>query len=98
MASYADLRPKILGSLFSVTLFPLPRFTTPHHKEGFELFLDTIVAMEEVWVVTAWQTVQWMRAPATTDTVHDFKPFQCDYKVTTAQGENICPMLKIYLC
>jgi len=55
-------------------------FTTPHHKEGFELFLDTIVAMEEVWVVTAWQTVQWMRAPATTDTVHDFKPFQCDYK------------------
>ena len=67
------------------------RFTTPHHKEGFELFLDTIVAMEEVWVVTAWQTVQWMRAPATTDTVHDFKPFQCDYKVTTATagGGNI---------
>ena len=73
--------------MFSVTLFPLPRFTTPHHKEGFELFLDTIVAMEEVWVVTAWQTVQWMRAPATTDTVHDFKPFQCDYKVTAAQGK-----------
>ena len=91
MASYVDLRPKILGSLFSVTLFPLPRFTTPHHKEGFELFLDTIVAMEEVWVVTAWQTVQWMRAPATTDTVHHFKPFQCDYKVTTATagGGNI---------
>ena len=63
------------------------RFTTPHHKEGFELFLDTIVAMEDVWVVTAWQTVQWMRAPANTDTVHQFKPFQCDYKVTTAQGK-----------
>ena len=24
------------------------RFTTPHHKEGFELFLDTVVAMEDV--------------------------------------------------
>ena len=66
---------------------PLPRFTTPHHKEGFELFLDTIVAMEDVWVVTAWQTVQWMRAPANTDTVHQFKPFQCDYKVTTHRGK-----------
>ena len=66
---------------------PLPRFTTPHHKEGFELFLDTIVAMEDVWVVTAWQTVQWMRAPASTDTVHSFKPFQCDYKVTTHRGK-----------
>ena len=53
--------------------------------------------MEDVWVVTAWQTVQWMRAPASTDTVHQFKPFQCDYKVTPADGENICPMVKIYL-
>ena len=24
----------------------ISRFTTPHHREGFELFLDTIVAME----------------------------------------------------
>ena len=28
------------------------RFTTPHHREGFELFLDTIVAMEDVWLVS----------------------------------------------
>ena len=33
----------------------LPRFTTPHHKEGFELFLDTITAMDDVWLVTSWQ-------------------------------------------
>ena len=37
------------------------RFTTPHHKEGFELFLDTITDMEDVWLVTSWQTIQWMR-------------------------------------
>lgn len=55
-------------------------FTTPHHKEGFELFLDTIVAMEDVWLVSAWQTVQWMRTPTPLDNIEDFKPFQCDYK------------------
>ena len=55
-----DLRPKILCS--SVTLFFVPRFTTPHHKEGFELFLDTITEMEDVWLVTSWQAIQWMRS------------------------------------
>ena len=35
----------------------LPRFTTPHHKEGFELFLDTITAMDDVWLVTSWQVI-----------------------------------------
>lgn len=57
------------------------RFTTPHHKEGFELFLDTISAMDDVWVVTAWQTIQWMRNPTDLDSILNFKPFQCDYKV-----------------
>ena len=57
------------------------RFTTPHHKEGFELFLDTISEMEDAWVVTAWQTIQWMRQPTGLDNIRDFKPFQCDYKV-----------------
>ena len=75
----------VVSSLFSnnrnLNLFSLCRFTTPHHKEGFELFLDTIVAMEDVWLVSAWQTVQWMRTPTPLDNIEDFKPFQCDYKV-----------------
>ena len=57
------------------------RFTTPHHKEGFELFLDTIVSMEDVWVVTAWQAIQWMRQPTPLENIQAFKPFHCDYKV-----------------
>ena len=38
-------------SVFLVWLY-IFRFTTPHHREGFELFLDTIVAMEDVWLVS----------------------------------------------
>ncbi len=56
------------------------RFTTPHHKEGFDLFLDTIISMEDVWVVTAWQAIQWMRDPTPIQNIDTFKPFQCVYK------------------
>jgi len=55
-------------------------FTTPHHKEGFELFLDTVTAMEDVWLVSSWQTIQWMRNPAPLSEVNNFPPFQCNTK------------------
>jgi len=55
-------------------------FTTPHHKEGFELFLDTITAMEDVWLVTSWQAIQWMREPTPLSSLNSFPPFQCNYQ------------------
>ncbi|KAI8117990.1 hypothetical protein CVS40_10200 [Lucilia cuprina] len=36
-------------------------FTQPHHKEGFIKFLDAINAMQDVWIVTNWQALQWDR-------------------------------------
>ncbi|KAB7507924.1 hypothetical protein Anas_02730 [Armadillidium nasatum] len=54
-------------------------FTTPHHKEGFIAFLDTIAAMDDVWLVTNWQALQWVRDPTPLSTVKSFAPFQCDY-------------------
>jgi len=65
--------------------FLFSRFTTPHHKEGFELFLDTVTEMEDVWLVTSWQAVQWMRDPTPLDKIKEFKPFDCDYKVIRLQ-------------
>jgi len=55
-------------------------FTTPHHKEGFELFLDTIQSMDDVWIVSTWQMLQWVRDPTPIEDIMDFKPFQCDHK------------------
>ncbi|XP_065574085.1 uncharacterized protein LOC136036058 isoform X2 [Artemia franciscana] len=54
-------------------------FTTPHHKEGFEAFLDTLVSMDDVWVITNWQLIQWMRDPTPLSQIHSFEPFQCSY-------------------
>ncbi|CAD7079973.1 unnamed protein product [Hermetia illucens] len=54
-------------------------FTQPHHKEGFIKFLDTINAMDDVWIVTNWQMLQWVRDPTPLSRIKQFQPFQCDY-------------------
>jgi len=53
--------------------------TTEHHKEGFMAVLDTVSKMEDVWLVTNWQALQWMRDPQPLGTVNNFQPFSCDY-------------------
>ena len=57
-------------------------FTQPHHKEGFISFLDTIVAMDDVWIVTNWQAIQWVRNPTPLPLLHTFEPFGCNYPVS----------------
>lgn len=37
--------------------------------------------MDDVWLVTNWQAIQWVRDPTPLDRVKSFKPFQCDYPV-----------------
>lgn len=58
-------------------------FTQPHHKEGFEAFLDTLVQMDDVWLVTNWQALQWIRNPTPSNRVLNFAPWSChDLKVS----------------
>ncbi|XP_013149526.1 PREDICTED: uncharacterized protein LOC106111883 isoform X5 [Papilio polytes] len=54
-------------------------FTQPHHKEGFIMFLDYINKMKDVWIVTNWQALQWVRDPTPISRLNNFQPFQCNY-------------------
>ncbi|XP_017485935.1 PREDICTED: mucin-5AC-like, partial [Rhagoletis zephyria] len=54
-------------------------FTQPHHKEGFIKFLDAINQMPDVWIVTNWQMLQWVRDPTPLSRINSFQPFSCDY-------------------
>ncbi|XP_043640391.1 uncharacterized protein LOC122611404 isoform X7 [Drosophila teissieri] len=54
-------------------------FTQPHHKEGFIKFLDAINAMQDVWIITNWQALQWVRDPTPISRINSFQPFQCDF-------------------
>lgn len=53
--------------------------TKKHHREGFMAFLDTISKMDDVWLVTNWQAIQWMRDPQSLSTIKQFQPFGCSY-------------------
>lgn len=55
-------------------------FTQPHHKEGFIKFLDTINSMNDVWIVTNWQALQWVRDPTPLSRMNSFQPFHCNYQ------------------
>ncbi|CAB3239718.1 unnamed protein product [Arctia plantaginis] len=55
-------------------------FTQPHHKEGFIMFLDFINQMPDVWIVTNWQALQWVRDPTPINRLNNFQPFQCNYQ------------------
>lgn len=57
-------------------------FTQPHHKEGFIKFLDTINAMNDVFIITNWQALQWVRDPTPISRINSFLPFQCNHKVS----------------
>eukprot|EP00093_Oithona_nana_P007656 07656.XXX_165687_149673_1 [CDS] Oithona nana genome sequencing. len=52
-------------------------FTQPHNMEGFQRFLDTILSLNDVWFVTSWQAIQWMRNLANPVDPLNFEPFQC---------------------
>ncbi|CAH1960773.1 unnamed protein product [Acanthoscelides obtectus] len=54
-------------------------FTQPHHKEGFINFIDSILTMKDVWLVTNWQAIQWVRDPTPISRMNNYEPFQCNY-------------------
>ena len=56
-------------------------FTPLHHKEGFLSFLDEILKKDDVFLVTTWQMLQWIRDPTPRNNLYKFKPFQCNYPV-----------------
>ncbi|XP_072402961.1 uncharacterized protein Cda5 isoform X3 [Diabrotica undecimpunctata] len=55
-------------------------FTQPHHKEGFINFIDSILAKNDVWFLTNWQAIQWVRDPTPMSRLGSFQPFQCNYQ------------------
>jgi len=52
-------------------------FTQPHHKEGFESFLDALTSMDDVWLVTNWQAIQWIKNPTPQSRILNFEPWNC---------------------
>ena len=65
-------------NVFSGLFYHAAWFTQPHNMEGFQRFLDTILSLNDVWFVTSWQAIQWMRNLANPVDPLNFEPFQCN--------------------
>lgn len=58
------------------------------------MFLDFINSMQDVWIVTNWQALQWVRDPTPISRINNFQPFQCNYQVLTLLL--IFPIVRLY--
>ncbi len=55
-------------------------FNTQHHKKGFIKFLEEIIEKDDVYFITNWQMIQWMRNPTSLQNILDFEPWKCSKK------------------
>lgn len=53
-------------------------FSSTHHRKGFMRFLDQILSLNDVYFVTNWQMLQWIRSPTPLDAIDSFEPWNCD--------------------
>lgn len=67
-------------------------FNTQHHRRGFMKFLDQILKKDDVWLVTNWQAIQWIRNPTSSTKMKDFEPFDCRKldRPTPCQNPTVC--------
>lgn len=52
-------------------------FTTQHYRKGYLKFIDYINSKDDVYIVTNWQAIEWMREPTSLSRIKSFKPWQC---------------------
>ncbi|XP_037576499.1 uncharacterized protein LOC119458715 [Dermacentor silvarum] len=68
-------------------------FNTQHHKKGFLRFLDHILSKGDVWLLTNWQLIQWIRNPTPNSRINSFEPWQC-----TPRGDRPEPCHRPTVC
>ncbi|XP_013782871.1 uncharacterized protein LOC106467097 [Limulus polyphemus] len=55
-------------------------FNAPHRRKGFIKFLNEINSKDDVWIITNWQMLQWMRDPTPISKIAQFEPWKCNRK------------------
>jgi len=53
-------------------------FNRPHRKEGFLNFIDSILALPDVYFVTSQELINWVRFPEPLDSVKTSSVFACE--------------------
>lgn len=59
-------------------------FKIYHHLEALDMFIDELMSLHDVWIVTPSQVIEWMRQPTSLYDVQFFQPWSCDNMVKGA--------------
>merc|ERR1719419_2086975 len=51
----------------------------PHRVDGFLKFIDSILALPDVYFITSQELIQWTRFPEPLESVHTSQTFHCDF-------------------
>ncbi len=52
-------------------------FNTDHHKRGFIRVIDELLKHKDVYFMTKWQLIQWMRNPTPLQDIYSFNAWHC---------------------
>lgn len=62
----------------------------------FQRFLDEVLQEPDVYFVTNWQAIEWMRSPTILDKLHSFHPWKCNRKFKKSEivcdRPNVCKL------
>lgn len=62
----------------------------------FQTFVDDVLKRNDVWFVTNWQAIQWMRRPVPNKELHKFTPWSCKKQIDPSEVAcsipNVCKL------
>ena len=58
-------------------------FHTEHHLDALDRFIDELMQLEDVYIVTPSQVIEWMKNPMPVDKVKYFQPWSCEGSVSS---------------
>ncbi|XP_043513906.1 chitin deacetylase 1 isoform X1 [Frieseomelitta varia] len=56
-------------------------FQNPSYFYAFSKFMDDVLRLNDVYFVTSYQVIEWMRKPTSLNAIETFKPWQCNSRI-----------------
>uniref|UniRef100_T1JA58 NodB homology domain-containing protein n=1 Tax=Strigamia maritima TaxID=126957 RepID=T1JA58_STRMM len=68
-------------------------FSTPHYQAGFLDFVNTVLALNDVYFVATWQAIEWMKHPTPLSEIASLPAWSC--RQLRAHANGVCNKPKV---
>ncbi|CAL1540875.1 unnamed protein product [Lymnaea stagnalis] len=67
-----------------------PWLNTEYQLDAMDEFIEKMTTMDDVYLVTVTQALQWQMEPTSLEDLHEFKPFQCPQFEPNMEDRKVC--------